>query len=236
MVYLDYLAFKSLLAWYLTQVYLSPIVVSPSFFYISPYVNILYVIILLTSAFFISGYLTLTGIIIGIGFVIAEGILPSLVYVKFTGKGLSVGLPLSESIYMFAYPITVSRVKFTMQQKDSHIVNDNGIIKGYGYFLTDNGKEVKGIIWSKSSTSPYSGEAYVINDEILCAVDGFDIIVNSLANQGLAVFSQAYQKVSYPTGINSSISTLLISVISILIILEVILPIYTAYLFSTYVF
>ncbi|MEJ2774686.1 hypothetical protein WIW90_00385 [Sulfolobaceae archaeon RB850M] len=231
MVYLDYLAFKSLLAWYLTQVYLSPIVVSPSFFYISPYV-----IILLISAFFISGYLTITGIIIGLGFYIAKSILPSLVYVKFTGKGLSVSLPLSNSIYMFAYPITVSRVKFKMQQNDSHIVNDNGIIKGYGYFLTNNGKVVKGIIWSRSLTSPYSGEAYVINDEILFAVDGFDIIVNSLANQGLAVFSQAYQKVSYPTGINSSISTLLILVISILIILEVILPIYLAYLFSTYVF
>jgi hypothetical protein len=225
-VYLDYLAFESLLAWYLThvyQVYLYPIVVSPSFFYISPYVNIL-----LTSLFFISGFLTITGIIIGLGFYIAKRILPSLVYVKFTGKGLSVSLPLSDSIYMFAYPITVSRVKFKMQQNDSHIVNDNGIIKGYGYFLTDNGKVVKGIIWSRSLTS-YSGEAYVINDEILFAVDGFDIIVNSLANQGLAVFSQAYQKVSYPTGINSSMSTLLILVISILIILEVILPIYIAY-------
>jgi hypothetical protein len=230
-VYLDYLVFKSLLAWYLTQVYFYPIVVSPSFFYISPYVNIL-----LTSLFFISGFLTLTGIIIGLGFYIAKRILPSLVYVKFTGKGVSVSLPLSDSIYMFAYPITVSRVKFKMQQNDSHIVNDNGIIKGYGYFLTNNGKVVKGIIWSRSLTSPYSGEAYVINDEILFAVDGFDIIVNSLANQGLAVFSQAYQKVSYPTGINSSMSTLLISVISILIILEVILPIYLAYLFSTYVF
>jgi len=228
MVYLDYLAFKSLLAWYLTKVYLYPIIVSPSFFYISPYV-----IILLISLFFISGYLTLTGIIIGLGFYIAKRILPSLVYVKFTGKGLSVSLPLSDSIYMFAYPITVSRVKFKMQQNDSHIVNDNGIIKGYGYFLTDNGKVVKGIIWSRSLTSPYSGEAYVINDEILFAVDGFDIIVNSLANQGLAVFSLAYQKKSYPTGINSSRSILLISVISILIFLEVILPIYLAYLFTT---
>ena len=63
---------------------------------------------------------------------------------------------------------------------------------------------------------PYSGEAYVINDEILFAVAGFDIIENSLANQGLAMFSQACQKVSYPTGMNSSISTLLISVISII--------------------
>jgi|GEM_PF-5364002 len=84
------------------------------------------------------------------------------------------------------------------------------------FYLTDNGKVVKGIIWSRSITSPYSGEAYVINNEILFVVDGFDIIVNSLANEGLAVFSHAYQKVSYPTGINSSISTLLISVISII--------------------
>ncbi|MFP3233474.1 MAG: hypothetical protein RXR08_07220 [Sulfolobaceae archaeon] len=93
---------------------------------------------------------------------------------------------------------------------------------------------VKGIISSRSLTSPYSGKAYVINDEILFAVDGFDIIVNSLATQGLAVFSQAYQKVSYPTGKNSSVSTVLISVISILIILEVILPNYLVYLFTTY--
>jgi hypothetical protein len=114
-VYLDYLVFKSLLAWYLTQVYLYPIVVSPSFFYISPYVNIL-----LTSLFFISGFLTLTGIIIGLGFYIAGRILPSLVYVKFTGKGLSVSLPLSNSIYMFAYPITVSRVKFKMKKRFPH--------------------------------------------------------------------------------------------------------------------
>gem|GEM_PF-5931678 len=85
--------------------YLSPIVVSPSFFYISPYV-----IILLISAFFISGFLTLTGIIIGLGFYIAKRILPSLVYVKFTGKGVSVSLPLSDSIHMFAYPITVISV------------------------------------------------------------------------------------------------------------------------------
>ena len=70
-VYLDYLAFKPLLAWYLTKVYLYPIIVSPSFFYISPYV-----IILLISAFFISGYLTITGIIIGLGFYIAKSILP----------------------------------------------------------------------------------------------------------------------------------------------------------------
>jgi hypothetical protein len=217
MIFLDYFAFKSLLAWYLTQVSICNTTIEIWF----------------NSEIFISVYLTLTGIIIGIGFYIAKSILPSLVYVKFTGKGLSVSLPLSDSIYMFAYPITVSRVKFTMQQKDSHIVNDNGIIKGYGYFLTDNGKEVKGIIWSRSLTSPYSGEAYVINDEILFAVDGFDIIVNTLANQGLAVFSQAYQKVSYPTGKNSPISTLLISVILILIILEVILPIYLAYLFTT---
>jgi len=219
MIFLDYFAFKSLLAWYLTQVSICNTTIEIWF----------------NSEIFISGYLTLTGIIIGIGFYIAiyitKSILPSLVYVKFTGKGLSVSLPLSDSINKFAYPITVSRVKFTMLQTDSHIVNDNGIIKGYGYFLTD--KVVKGIIWSRSS-SPNSGEAYVINDEILFAVDDFDIIVNSLANQGLAVFSQAYQKGPYPTGKNSSISTLLISVISILIILEVILPICLAYLFTTY--
>jgi len=218
MVFLDYFIFKSLLAWYLTQVSICNTTME----------------IWSNSVIFISVYLTLTGIIIGLGFYIAGSILPSLVYVKFTGKGLSVSLPLSDSIYMFAYPITVSRVKFKMQQNDSHIVNDNGIIKGYGYFLTDNGKVVKGIIWSRSLTSPYSGEAYVINDEILFAIDDFDIIVNSLANQGLAVFSQAHQKESYPTGKNSPISTLLISIISVLIILEVFLPTYLTYLFTTY--
>jgi hypothetical protein len=43
------------------------------------------------------------------------------------------------------------------------------------FYFADNGEVVKGIIWSKSLTSPYSGEAYVINNEILFAVDGFDI-------------------------------------------------------------